>query len=291
MDHPLPPIPSLDPPPSAEESFAPLARPLGWADSALPRADHPLLLIDLSPRQALRDVVWVAIALVAAELLLGQFLSLLMEIPEPEMPEYEAFQRELLIPVLSVRTLLVFSFIFIVLRRRGQSAHAIGLGGPTTPYSAFLNAVLGISCTGAAYAMMFIWLLTSSYFWPDWIEAMGENAAQLVRLIPAMHPGWFVPLMLTVGMYEEVLFRGFLLTRLRRAFGAWTPAVVVTTVLFTLAHVGDQELAAMPIIAGLSVIFSIATIWRRSLWPAIIGHFLFNLLQMIGLYYTHEEWR
>jgi len=250
-----------------------------------------MILNDLSPRQALLDAAIVLCALVAIELLIGQLLALLIDVPERDTPAFDAFQRSVLVPVLTIRTIVVLTLVLGIVWRRGQSRRSIGLQPVSTFTQGIMELVLGIGCMGVAYVMLFTWLLVSNLFWPGWMEEMGENAQQLVNLIPAMHPLWFVPLMLTVAVYEEILFRGFVLTRLRRAFGGWTPAVAVSTVLFTAAHVGDQKMAAMPIFAGLSIIFSIATIWRRSLIPAIIGHFLFNLSQMIGIYLTSPEWQ
>ena len=81
------------------------------------------------------------------------------------------------------------------------------------------------------------------------------------------------------------------MTRLRRGLGSWTAAVVLSTTVFTLLHAVDQTPAALMPVAILSVVFSITTIWRRSLVPAIIAHWLFNLANLIGLYYmAGESW-
>ena len=290
MEHDESPIPTTDLLALADSALVPVARPLEFYMLPSRAPEHPIFLFEWSPRLALVDVAIVLCALVAIEILIGQSLSLFFDVPEPDTPAFDAFQRRLLLPVLIMRTAIVMALVIGMLVRRGQSLRSIGLGGQFTITNGIIHMVIGIACTGVAYALLISWLVASQYFWPGWIEEMGQNAQQLVNLIPAMHPLWFVPLMLMVGTYEEILFRGFVMTRLRRALGGWTPAVIVTTLLFTAAHVGDQKLAAMPIIAGLSIIFSIATIWRRSLFPAIIGHFLFNLSQMIGIYLSSPQW-
>ena len=41
----------------------------------------------------------------------------------------------------------------------------------------------------------------------------------------------------------------------------------------------------------LGVLFCAVTIWRRSLIPAILGHFLFNLGQFIGMASQSSDWQ
>lgn len=282
------PMPTADPIPPPP---VPLARPVTALRPPESAAAHPMRLAGASRRQAALDVLFILGSLVIFEFLLGQSLPLLFDVPEADTPEFDAFHRGLLIPVLTLRALFVTGLILLVLRRHGQPAASIGVNHSPGFVTAFIQSLIGLACTAAAYLLMIGWILIAGMVWPGWDEQMRENASQLVSLIPAMHPLWFIPLMLLVSAYEELLFRGFIMTRLRRALGSWTPAVVLSAALFTLAHMGDQKPAVMPIIAGLALIFSLATIWTRSLLPAIVGHFLFNLSQMIGIYLTSPEWQ
>ena len=87
-----------------------------------------------------------------------------------------------------------------------------------------------------------------------------------------------------IGVYEELVFRGFLMTRLRRATGSWTAAVVLSTLVFTGLHALDQLPVALVAITILSLVFSVVTILRRSIIPAIVGHALFDLSQLLILH-------
>ncbi len=71
---------------------------------------------------------------------------------------------------------------------------------------------------------------------------------------------------------EEIFFRGFVFTGLRRGLPlAW--AIIVSSLLFTLAH-GDLGSAPALFIIGLALAF---LRWRtHSLWPGIILHMLNN---------------
>lgn len=272
-------------------ALIPVARPVSLIPDPPAPPPLPIYLSRWTRRQCFFDVVLILILLLASEFLVGFAFSIATDLPDPEVPAVDGIRREMLLPVLAIRSTLCIAIIFAILRWRGQTARSIGLQASSDVVDLVINVVIGIGCTMTAYAWLLIWLFASSIIWPTWFDEMGKNKEQLVNLIPAMHPLWFIPLNLMVATYEELLLRGFLMTRLRRTFGGWTPAVIVSALLFTVAHLGDQALAAMPIIAGLAVIFSIATIWRKSLVPAIVGHFLFNLSQMLGIYLNSPEWR
>ncbi len=125
--------------------------------------------------------------------------------------------------------------------------------------------------------------------WPDLTDQMMENARRIVDMVPKLHPLGFAAVAVMIGVYEELLFRGFLMTRLRRASGSWVVAVMISTAIFTALHALDQTPAALVPITILSVVFSVATIWRRSIVPAIIAHTLWNFCQFLYLYAAPED--
>jgi sodium transport system permease protein len=101
---------------------------------------------------------------------------------------------------------------------------------------------------------------------------------------PAASPGtiWLV-LALTPALCEEVFFRGFVLTGLRR-FGAWR-AIAITALLFGLAHSSIYRL--LPTFF-LGILFG-CLVWRtRSLLCAILAHTLNNGIALT-LLNTAEE--
>ena len=65
-----------------------------------------------------------------------------------------------------------------------------------------------------------------------------------------------------------------------------------TAGVFVALHALSQAPAAMVMIAILSLIMSVVTIWRRSLVPAMVAHTLFDLSQLAGLYYmAGDQWQ
>jgi membrane protease YdiL (CAAX protease family) len=103
-----------------------------------------------------------------------------------------------------------------------------------------------------------------------WLERLAE--------IPT---GAILPLTIFVGFWEETVFRGFVLGRLRAALpAADTPratllrdavAVVLCAICFGAGHGYQGALGLMQTtIAG--VVLGALTVWRGSLWPAIGAH-------------------
>ena len=226
-------------------------------------------------------IVLLAIASVAAEVLAITLIGILIGGP------FEAFDldedvlgRIALVPVLAFRALATMVVIAAIVRRRRQSALSVGVGR-----SGFaVNLLLGIAAMGVSYGLIWIWQLFAWYCWPGLIDDMDENVERILELVPNMSLLAFGGVALVIGLYEELFFRGFLMPRLRRCTGSWTFAVLFSTALFTALHAFDQTTGALVPIAILSLVFSLVTIWRRSVVPAIIGHFLFDWSQFIGLY-------
>jgi len=111
-------------------------------------------------------------------------------------------------------------------------------------------------------------------------------AVQLARVLPAdssvaalyenLTLGWAIPFVLFIslapGLMEELLFRGYLQTRLLER---WKPgfAIVVSSSLFALFHITPHGIA-LAFIAGL---FLGVLAWRTgSIWPGVLCHAFIN---------------
>ncbi len=86
-------------------------------------------------------------------------------------------------------------------------------------------------------------------------------------------------------IYEEIIFRGFLLTTFIVLYGTmW--AIIITSILFGLWHIrsiffmSKTKVVMQVLYTGiiLGPIFSLITIATGSIWIAVILHFLNNLL-------------
>jgi membrane protease YdiL (CAAX protease family)/curved DNA-binding protein CbpA len=98
-----------------------------------------------------------------------------------------------------------------------------------------------------------------------------------------------IALVLTVliaPVIEETFFRGFVFGGLMRRWGpVW--GALGSGLLFGLAHLGNAGyFYVVPPIIGIGVLFAWSYRYSRSIFPSMAAHFLFNLIQMIGVLAT-----
>ncbi len=82
---------------------------------------------------------------------------------------------------------------------------------------------------------------------------------------------YFITVVICAPIFEELLFRGFLLTRLRR-FGSWF-AIITSGVMFGLFHQNHEQLFFATAFGILTAFVAMRT---RSIIPGIIAHVLLN---------------
>jgi len=85
----------------------------------------------------------------------------------------------------------------------------------------------------------------------------------------------WVPLSFTAGFCEEVMFRGYLMTRLRLLFKtkSWIPSILISSMAFGLCHT-YQGLSGFIVITVYGAMFALLYIRTGSIWPGIIAHAL-----------------
>ena len=83
-------------------------------------------------------------------------------------------------------------------------------------------------------------------------------------------------------LLEEISFRGFLFPALNRRMGIY-PAIVITSVLFTLAHYPQikGDFTIMAIIFSFSLVITYARAKTGSTWLAIFMHHVYNLVYVV----------
>jgi len=261
--------------------FIPTARPLAFDPPPTEiHRDRAFLLFDERQSSVWIDVALMILFLLATEVFLGTLLGVFVSMAGSlrDLSEGE-LERVLLIPAISVRAVIVVGLAMVILRHRGQGHRALGLEG-----SRLLGHFgVGVLSVVVAYGLITLWLTLLWVTMPGLLEEMNENANRLMDLLPRMSPLGFLLFAVLVGLYEELLFRGFFMPRLRRATGSWVLAVVLSTVPFAMLHLLDQEPIALGPVAILSLVFSVVTIMRQSIVPAIVGHTLFDLSQFLWL--------
>lgn len=85
-------------------------------------------------------------------------------------------------------------------------------------------------------------------------------------------------LIIPAAFAEELLFRGYVLQKLYRTSASW--AVVVTSLLFALAHAGNPAMSfvAFTNIFLAGVVLALMWAWDQSLWMPALGHITWNVL-------------
>ena len=108
------------------------------------------------------------------------------------------------------------------------------------------------------------------------------NVAAVWQLMPSILIG--------AGIGEELIWRGFLFSRLRTWFKparyADVGIVAVSSVLFALAHYADQGTAGVVQAFITGVCFGPVYMWRRSLLAPILMHTAFDLTAVALIYFN-----
>jgi membrane protease YdiL (CAAX protease family) len=113
---------------------------------------------------------------------------------------------------------------------------------------------------------------------------LAGNAAALPAILWAVTAG--------AGFGEETVFRGFFFERLRKLFGtsAWAQAVivVVTSLLFGLAHYSMQGLAGMEQALITGLVFGTIYALTGRLWMLMWAHAAFDIAAVAIIYWNLE---
>ncbi len=159
----------------------------------------------------------------------------------------------------SLGEIAIFAIAWLFMHRR-MTVREVGLDRPRIVY------------LGDGVALFLFVLLASIVF--GLMLHTGDVRSQLA-VAQDLHGWWEGPLIaLSAGFAEEVTFRGYLLTGLRRMWpnADWL-AVLLSSIGFALAHVawGLQPLQfAFYVVLG--VLLAVGVVRARSVWPAIVAH-------------------
>ena len=90
----------------------------------------------------------------------------------------------------------------------------------------------------------------------------------------AAHALWFGVLAVCAPVWEELMFRGFLLPSLFGRLPKWG-AVLATALVFSMVHFTVEGF--LPLLL-LGVVFGAAYVHTRNLWPPILLHAAWNVI-------------
>jgi len=197
-----------------------------------------------------------------------------------------AFQLADLLPgIVATEVLcLIAPLVLVLILGRFPIARTLRLRWPG--WRMMLGAVLLAPAASIAAGELF-WLQSLVVRVPDWYLDMMEGLAAAGRESNI----WLGVLALSVfpAVAEETLFRGFVLSGLRKRFGRWT-SVGLTALLFAVLHVDPYRFLAVCV---LGVFLGFVAVSTGSLYPAIAIHGLNNLLVLVPPEWTegtNMEW-
>lgn len=168
-----------------------------------------------------------------------------------------------------------------VLKRRGLSAGAIGLGRKPR-WNDLKRAVLGF---GAFYVLLIIVNALMALLFPGLSTNQTQDVGFNSLNSPLDHLLAFVGLVLLPPLGEEPLIRGYLYSGLRSRW-AMTPALIVTSLLFGLAHLQTGSGAALLWTAGADTfMLSVILVYLRektgALYAGMLVHALNNAIAFV----------
>ncbi len=116
------------------------------------------------------------------------------------------------------------------------------------------------------------------------LKALNIPNPQTAIAAAATMPLWLrVGTLLTAGVTEEILFRGYPISRLKVATGSTAIAVGLPFVVFVVLHLPSWGAAHLLFVSVAAVLFTLAFVWRRNLWANIIAHILADAVPLLIL--------
>lgn len=240
----------------------------------------PLRLLEIEPREARWDVL----AVLAAPIGLIYFPSLFKwfvgewigsaPLQEVEINEQWIAASKLFEMLLAIGVATYFIF------RNGVRPQSFGIR--------FGRIGQQLLWSVAAFVSAYAYLLGTAiilgpllyYFYgPEGLERGIPEKQRMMENIGSISVPWLVATLIAVGIHEELLFRGMLLTLMRRATGSWWIAIVGSSAIFGSLHFHQGWLSMLQI-TGLGIVLSLIFVASRSLLAVAIAHFFFNFCQI-----------
>jgi hypothetical protein len=191
-------------------------------------------------------------------------------------------------PPLGVLIGFAFLILALLLGIRHGSFAEIGFRRPASWVSTLLlGLVIGVGVQ-LVFSIVVDPLLERLTGAPVDVSALDWMRGHLGNYLIMLTVGWVVG-----GFLEEMLFRGYLLKRLRLVLGRGIPAVAIAVLLpgiaFGLAH-AYQGAAGMLSTGLIGVILGIAFVWSRDqLWVPVLAHGFMNVVGVTLIYLDADK--
>lgn len=174
-----------------------------------------------------------------------------------------------------------FLLIFLALKKQKKTLAAIGLGkkGMTLPelLTGLVSGLLWVAVMQWGYIpfiLHFFKPFVKSYTEYDFIKGHPLN------LLITLAASWVI-----AGFYEEVAFRGFILTTIRNWFGSFWISGVLTSLLFGFYHIQQDSWGVLSAFLGGLFWTAILRSAKGNLRVVIISHGVYDTVTLLLIYY------
>jgi len=103
---------------------------------------------------------------------------------------------------------------------------------------------------------------------------------KMVRKLLTGHDAMIIFMSLTAGVTEEIIFRGYIMTRLAKLIRKPYLAVIISAVLFSVLHYGFRSMQELIFAFLIGVVFGLFYIKYRNIKVLITVHFLIDLISL-----------
>ncbi|GJM24728.1 MAG: hypothetical protein DHS20C16_11430 [Phycisphaerae bacterium] len=264
-----------------DESFVPVATPIdGPSEFRIP--PNPMLLESISRSKAAAHL---AILVAAYMLMLAVLIAVFRIFNAGDINNAETQSKVAPLGITVAVGLTLVGIAVGLMWHSSCSAASIGFS-----FSRWrIDCLWGVLVAVISFAAHFMVIGVIYVVWPESIEQMESNPQRVLEMLPPMHPAMLALMMSLGALWEEAIFRGVLVTHLRRMTGTWSTAVLIAGCLFGVLHINIQEaIMAIPL-AVLGIIWTLFMLWRRSIVASVVGHTLFNLGQLTMIHYMSKS--
>jgi hypothetical protein len=136
-----------------------------------------------------------------------------------------------------------------------------------------------VSLLGWLNYNIFEWLISvfpSLSFFKDLQTQMAEMITGFIKTENSMWLG-LVYIALVPAIFEEIMFRGYIMRALEKSWGIWV-AIIVSGIMFGGYHIQPSNFLPL---SFLGILFAYVTYVSQSLYPAMLLHFINNGSQVV----------
>lgn len=139
--------------------------------------------------------------------------------------------------------------------------------------------ILSIAAIAVAIIVLIYLVMPTIKAFAYLTDKEGDTLKNMVSILRA-HPILLLFTCITAGITEEIIFRGYIQTRVELIFKSPAAGIIISAVLFSLAHsfYGTIQEIVVPLIIGL--IFSIYYYKYKNINILMIFHFLIDYIQL-----------